>query len=150
MDLLYRPKPYVICILRMSIQSNVPIKLLRSILCRRKTRCLSWDRWEWTMNGLRNIPMIYCSVNLVWSAFIDIPRHGISWWIGICLAPLLQSFTVSLLSSSSWMLPNRGEVVASMQRPTFCGQFSEDGQRFFSACQGRLSPNNLSFSSLPF
>ncbi|CAF3362056.1 unnamed protein product [Rotaria sp. Silwood1] len=33
------------------------------------------------------------------------------------------------------LLPNYGEVVASMRRPTFCGQFSEDGQRFFSACQ---------------
>ncbi|CAF2630110.1 unnamed protein product [Rotaria sp. Silwood2] len=32
-------------------------------------------------------------------------------------------------------LPNQGQVVASMTRPTFCGQFSEDGQRFFSACQ---------------
>lgn len=33
------------------------------------------------------------------------------------------------------LLPNKGEVIASMARPTFCGQFSEDGQRFFSACQ---------------
>ncbi|CAF0795113.1 unnamed protein product [Rotaria sp. Silwood1] len=27
------------------------------------------------------------------------------------------------------------EVVASMTKPTFCGQFSDDGQRFISACQ---------------
>ncbi|CAF0934816.1 unnamed protein product [Adineta steineri] len=27
------------------------------------------------------------------------------------------------------------EVIATMARPTFCGQFSEDGQRFLSACQ---------------
>ncbi|CAF1031419.1 unnamed protein product [Rotaria sordida] len=33
------------------------------------------------------------------------------------------------------LLPNEGEVIASMTRPAFCGQFSEDGQRFFSACQ---------------
>jgi DDB1- and CUL4-associated factor 11 len=37
-----------------------------------------------------------------------------------------------------------------MQRPTFCGQFSEDGQRFFSACQGRLSPISLSCSPISF
>jgi WD repeat-containing protein 23 len=33
------------------------------------------------------------------------------------------------------LLPEEGEVVASMIRPTFCGQFSDDGQRFISACQ---------------
>ncbi|UJR15739.1 hypothetical protein I4U23_002674 [Adineta vaga] len=33
------------------------------------------------------------------------------------------------------LLPKEGEVVASMTRPTFCGQFSDDGQRFISACQ---------------
>ena len=34
------------------------------------------------------------------------------------------------------LLPDDGEVVASMSTPTFCGQFSDDGQRFISACQG--------------
>jgi len=34
------------------------------------------------------------------------------------------------------LLPEEGEVVASMTKPTFCGQFSDDGQRFISACQG--------------
>ncbi|CAF3777823.1 unnamed protein product [Rotaria socialis] len=33
------------------------------------------------------------------------------------------------------LLPKEGEVVASMTKPTFCGQFSDDGQRFISACQ---------------
>ncbi|CAF0906345.1 unnamed protein product [Adineta ricciae] len=33
------------------------------------------------------------------------------------------------------LLPEEGEVVASMERPTFCGQFSDDGQCFISACQ---------------
>ncbi len=33
------------------------------------------------------------------------------------------------------LLPQEGEVIASMTRPTFCGQFSDDGQRFISACQ---------------
>ncbi|CAF1415390.1 unnamed protein product [Adineta ricciae] len=33
------------------------------------------------------------------------------------------------------LLPNQGEIIASMPRSTFCGQFSEDGQRFLSACQ---------------
>jgi hypothetical protein len=36
------------------------------------------------------------------------------------------------------LLPEEGEVIASMTRPTFCGQFSDDGQRFISACQGCL------------
>ena len=35
------------------------------------------------------------------------------------------------------LLPEEGEVVASMGRPTFCGQFSDDGQCFISACQGK-------------
>jgi hypothetical protein len=34
------------------------------------------------------------------------------------------------------LLPEEGEVIASMGRPTFCGQFSDDGKRFISACQG--------------
>ncbi|CAF3782523.1 unnamed protein product [Adineta steineri] len=33
------------------------------------------------------------------------------------------------------LLPKEGEVVASTTRPTFCGQFSDDGQCFISACQ---------------
>ena len=37
------------------------------------------------------------------------------------------------------LLPEEGEVVASMDSPTFCGQFSDDGQRFISACQGCLA-----------
>lgn len=65
MDFLYRPKPYVICMLRMSIQSNVPIKLLPSILLRRKIRCLSWDRWDWTMNGPENVR--WSAVAWTWS-----------------------------------------------------------------------------------
>ncbi|CAF4297504.1 unnamed protein product [Rotaria socialis] len=38
-------------------------------------------------------------------------------------------------NSMDRLLPNHSEIIASMGRPTFCGQFSEDGQRFFSACQ---------------
>jgi hypothetical protein len=43
---------------------------------------------------------------------------------------------VYLFLSFFGLLPNKGEVIASMPRATFCGQFSEDGQRFYSACQG--------------
>jgi len=46
------------------------------------------------------------------------------------------SLSVYLFLSFFGLLPNKGEVIASMPRATFCGQFSEDGQRFYSACQG--------------
>jgi hypothetical protein len=53
------------------------------------------------------------------------------------LLKILKYFlSVYLFLSFFGLLPNKGEVVASMTRPTFCGQFSEDGHRFFSACQG--------------
>lgn len=40
--------------------------------------------------------------------------------------------------SSSRLLSEEGQVVASSDQLTFCGQFSDDGQRFISACQGNF------------
>ena len=47
--------------------------------------------------------------------------------------------TDSVMCRRFRLLSEEGQVVASSDQSTFCGQFSDDGQRFVSACQGIFS-----------